>query len=370
MRIKEVLVSPLRIPLKKPFVTSRATQTFANIVIVRIRDNEGTEGFGEADPRPHITGETLESTTYALRNYLAPAFKGIEFEHVAQVHNVMDRILELNPSAKSAVDMAIYDLIGKSRGLPVYELIGGKIKNELRLNAWCGITDPEHAVKVLNEKVREGYNYAAKIKVGMGLTKDVELVRRIRKAIPNSMDLIIDANQAWDVPTTLTIMKTLADLSVTAVEQPVHWKDVDGMIELTRRLPMAVMADESVWSYQDARHIIDLKAASMINIKLIKAGGIYPSAKVAALAQVARLSCMIGGTVETSISAAAEAHFATATPNIKYLDSTIPEENLVEDVADGLEFRKGRVTLSGEAGLGLKLRESAIKKYEASFDRT
>jgi len=368
MKIKDVAVCPLTVPLRKPFVTSRARQTHGDFVLVRIRDEEGVEGFGEANPRPHISGETLESATYALKNYFAPALEGIDFGRLEQIHLIMDRILELNPSAKNAVDMALHDLVGKKLGVPIYALIGGKTKSELRINAWCGIADPEDAVKVLVEKVKNGYDYAAKIKVGSDRLRDMELVRRVREVLPDDMDLIIDANQAWDVSTALRILKKLDDGTVTAVEQPVHWKDIDGMTELTRRLSMAVMADESVWSYQDAYHIIRHKAASMINVKLMKAGGIYPAKKISALAQSAGLNCMVGSTVETSISAAAEAHFAMATPNVKYVDPTIPEENLVEDVAEGLEFRRGRIVLGEEAGLGLKLREEMIKKYEVNPD--
>lgn len=333
-------------------------------MLVRIRDEEGIEGVGEADPRPHITGETLESATYAIRNCLARAIQNVDVEQLEQIHFMMDRALELNPSAKSAVDMALYDLLGKRLGVPVYSLIGGRTKDELPINAWCGITDPKDAARVMEEKLSNGYNYAAKLKVGVSPSRDVELVKRIRRMLPPQMDLIIDANQAWDLQAASRIISKFHDDNIAVVEQPVNSKDLDSMIELTRRLPMEVMADESVWSCQDAYQIIKMKAASMINIKLIKAGGVLPARKIAALAESANLTCMTGSAVETSMSLACEAHFALATSNARYFDPTLPEENLVEDVAEGIDIKNGRIRLSEEPGRGVRLNEAALSKYE------
>ncbi|MGD0550738.1 MAG: hypothetical protein ABSA81_09395, partial [Candidatus Bathyarchaeia archaeon] len=193
MRISEVLVSSLEIPMKKTFATSRAKQDIAKHIIVQLLSDDGLVGIGEGAPRPHISGETLESAFLLIEKYLGPFLIGKDPADTAAIHRGMDQIIELNPSAKCAIDLALYDLLGKRFDVPVYELLGGKTKDSLHINGTCDIQAPGLVSEVLRKRVKEGFRYSIKIKIGTDPVTDVERVRIAREAIGQGIDLIADA---------------------------------------------------------------------------------------------------------------------------------------------------------------------------------
>lgn len=363
MKIREVLISSLEIPMKKLFVTSRARQNVAKHVIVQMLSDDGLVGIGEGAPRPHISGETVESAHLIIEKYLAPALIDKDPSNIIAIHNEMDRIVELNPSAKCAIDLALYDLLGKRFGIPVYELLGGRAKDSLHINGTCDIQEPELVSDVLKRRLKDGFTYSIKIKIGTDPVKDVERVRIARETIGQGIDLIADANQGWDTSTAIRVLRQMDDFDLQVAEQPVHWRDISGLAQVTNAVVCSVMADESVWSSQDAIQIIQMKAARMLNIKLIKSGGLYDAHKIATMAQAANMRCMVGCTLETSILCAAQAHLAMAAENIIYIDSLTPGEFLMEDPAEGLNWNRDLVVLPDKPGLGVELKATVMNRY-------
>jgi len=364
MKITEIKVSSLEVPMKKTVKTSRAQQDVAKHIIVQIFTNNGLIGIGEGAPRPHITGENLESAFLTIEKYIGPVLIGEDPLNIQIIHKKMDKATELNTSAKCAIDLALYDLIGKHFGVPVYDLLGGRTKDSLHINGTCDIHEPELVSEILKRRVKEGFTYSIKIKVGTDPLKDIERVRVARKAIGPEITLIADANQGWDVPTAIRVLRRMENFDLQIAEQPVYWEDLMGLAEVTRSVRLSIMADESVWSPFDAMHIIQMKAAHMLNIKLIKSGGLYNAQKIATMAQSANMNCMVGCTIETSILCAAEGHFAMALENVKYIDQWTPPEFLVEDPAQGLEWKKDLLILPDEPGLGVELNEKVLDKYK------
>lgn len=364
MRISEIKIWALEIPMKKAFKTSRAQQNVAKHLIVQILTDNGLIGIGEAAPRPHITGENLESAFIALEKYIGPVLIGEDPLNLYMLHKKMDIATELNTSAKCAIDLALYDLIGKSFGVPVYDLMGGKTKERLRTNYICDINEPERVSEILEGKVKEGFTYSIKIKVGTDPLKDVERVKAAREAIGPEINLIADANQGWDASTAIRVLRNMEDFDLRIAEQPVYWEDLMGLARVTRAVKLSVMADESVWSPFDAMQIIRMEAAHMFNIKLIKSGGLFRAQQIAMLAQSANMNCMVGSTIETSILCAAEGHFAMALGNVKYIDPLRPHEFLLEDPARGIRWEKDLLILSDKAGLGIELDQRVVDKYK------
>lgn len=360
MKITKIEVFPVAIPLKKSFETSRAQQTTGKFVIVKVYADEGIIGIGEGDPRPHVTGETLETATHVLKKYISPHLIGENPLDIVRIHEKMDHLIELNPSAKCAVDMAIFDLIAKKYNIPLYSLLGGIVTREICFNAFCGLAEPEEAVQVIKEQINEGAK-SIKIKVGMDFSKDLQKVKKLREEVGPELDLIVDANQAWDVYEALRAIIKMKDY-ITVVEQPVCWKDLEGMAKITRKLKVHIMADESVWSAFDTVRVARMNAATMINIKFIKSGGLYEAKKIATISNLYGIKCMVGTTIETSIMAAARAHFAVSSENVKYLDADT-RIYLQEDLAYGLKTEGKKVLLEDKPGLGVEINDEVLEKY-------
>ena len=363
MRIREVQVSSLEIPMKKTFATSRAKQDVAKHIIVQVLSDDGLVGIGEGAPRPHISGETIESAFLITEKYLAPLLIGKDPTDIGAIHTAMDQRVELNPSAKCAIDLALYDLLGKRFNVPVYELLGGRTKDNLHINGTCDVREPEEISDILKRRVSEGFRYSIKLKVGTDPTKDVERVRVAREAIGDGIHLIADANQGWDVATAIRLIRRMEQFDLQVAEQPVYWRNLSGLAQVTAAVRASVMADESVWSSYDAMQIIQMKAAHMLNIKLIKSGGLFDGHKIATVAQAADMRCMVGCTLETSVLCAAEGHLAMASENIVYIDSLTPAEFLVEDIAQGLNWTQDLLVLPDKPGLGVELKETAMNRY-------
>jgi L-alanine-DL-glutamate epimerase-like enolase superfamily enzyme len=364
MRITKVKISSLEIPMKKTVKTSRAQQNVAKQIIVQVLTSNGLVGIGEGAPRSHITGENIDSVFLTIEKCIGPVLIGEDPLNMQIIHKKMDRTSELNTTAKCAIDLALYDIIGKSFGVPVYDLLGGKTKDALHINGTCDIKEPELVSNILKKRVKEGFTYSIKIKVGTDPLKDIERVRVAREAIGPEIDLIADANQGWNVPTAIRTLRKMENFDLQIAEQPVYWEDLRGLAEVTRSVRLSIMADESVWSPFDAMQIIQMKAAHMLNIKLIKSGGLYHAQKIASLAQAANMDCMVGCTVETSILSAAEGHFAMALENIKYIDQWPPPEFLIEDPARGIKWKKDLLILPAKPGLGVELDEKVLEKYK------
>jgi o-succinylbenzoate synthase len=360
MKITSIEVFPIAIPLKQPFKTSKAQQTMGNFVIVKVHTDEGIIGLGEGDPRPHMTGETLETTTYVLKKYICPHLIGENPLDIAKIHNIMDRLIELNPSAKCAIDIAIYDLIAKKCNMPLYALLGGAIRRDLYFNAFCDLAEIKETIQVIKEQIKEGAR-SVKIKVGSDPLRDFQKVRELRKEIGPEFDLIVDANQAWDVYEAINAIRNM-EKYVTVVEQPIFWKDLEGMAKISKMFKVHIMADESVWFVHDAKKVARIGAATMINIKFTKSGGIYEAKKIATVSSLYGIKCMVGTTTETSIMTSARAHFAASTENVKYLDADT-RTYLYEDVAYGLKMEGKKVLLEDKPGLGIEVDDKILKKY-------
>ncbi|HVX29033.1 MAG TPA: enolase C-terminal domain-like protein, partial [Nitrolancea sp.] len=235
-------------------------------VMVRLTDEDGRHGYGEASPLPSFTGETAASIHLQLSREFLPLVLGHSPFDLAAIHQQLNRLPE-NSSAKAAVDIALYDLMGKQAGLTVTQLLGGAVRPDVPVTFPLGIDTIETTVAKAVEQVERGIR-TLKMKIGFDPDADVARVKAVRDAVGSEVALRIDANQGYDVPSACRIVSRLADVGVEYVEQPVAQWDFAGLATVRRSTGMRVMVDESLHTLRDAQRLIELEAADIFAIKL------------------------------------------------------------------------------------------------------
>lgn len=354
MKIIDIKVGRIAVPLKKPFKTALRTVEAIDDIVVKITTDNGLVGWGEAAPTAVITGETLGSISYAVENVIAGQLVGMEVEHTEALMERLDGCMIKNTSAKAAVDIAIYDLVGQFYHAPLYKLWGG-YRNKLTTDLTISVNEPEQMAKDSVEAVSLGYR-TLKIKVGKDPGKDIARMKAIRQAVGYDVTLRIDANQGWQPKEAVRILRKMEDegLNIELVEQPVIAHDIEGLKHVTDNVTIPVMADESVFSPLDALKIMQLRAADLVNIKLMKTGGIHNALKICAMAEVYGVECMMGCMLEGKISVTAAAHLAAAKRIITKIDLDGPALCRKEPIEGGAIFQEQYITVTDEPGFGFK----------------
>ncbi len=359
MKIIRLEAKAIRVPLIEEFRTSLGGSIQHEGVIVKIYTDEGIVGIGEAAPSARITGETIE-TILGVISRLKNIVLGSNPLEYRRIIESIDNAVIGNPSAKAALDIAIFDVVAKKYGVPLYRLLGGS-DNSFETSVTIGIMPQEKAIYKAQKYVEQGIRIL-KIKIGTNPSGDVDLLKKIRQIVGDDVRIRIDANQGYTVKQAIRVLKAIENLDIEFCEQPVHWRDLDGMREVRRNTEIPIMADESVHGPRDAIEIIKMDAADMINIKIMKAGGILNSLKIADICDAYGMKCQIGCMSETQISIAAGVSVAIAARSIEFsdLDGYIL---LKENIASGIKFDGLRNILPDKPGLGVEIREDILRKY-------
>jgi muconate cycloisomerase len=279
----------------------------------------------------------------------------------------LDHTVTGHPFAKGAVDMALYDIMGKSLNRPTYDLLGGRYRDSMPVPASIGITDANQAAETAAARVKLGFK-VVKLKVGLDPKADIERVRAVREAVGKSIAIRIDANQGYTPDEAIRTIGKMEKYDLMLVEQPVPEWDLRGMCRVARAIETPVMADESVFSPQDAIRVVRAGAADIINIKIMKAGGIYNSKRIAAIAEAADLPCLLGGTVHGGICVAACSQIVASTKNVKYPSEGLSSGLLLADdvLKDPIKVENGMVAFNRKPGLGVEIDANKIEKYRVS----
>ena len=353
MRIQDIQVGSIALPLRHPFKTALRTVEAVEDVVVRVISDDGRVGYGEAPPTAVITGDTLGSIQCAVRDFIRPALTGMEVEDLDGTMRRLHGCLVKNTSAKAAVDMALYDLWGKGYGIPVWRALGGA-RRTLETDLTISVNPVEEMVRDSLEAVERGYSIL-KIKVGKDPKADVERMCAIRAAVGPGVKLRVDANQGWTAKEAVRVISALEDkgLDMDLVEQPVPAHDLEGMAYVTARVQTPILADESVFSPGDAVELIRRGAADLINIKLMKTGGIWNALKICRMAAEHGMECMIGCMLESRLSVAAAAHLAAGQAIITRADLDGPSLCAVDPYTGGPVFDGPRILMSGDPGVGV-----------------
>jgi L-Ala-D/L-Glu epimerase len=355
MKITDIRFNMLRVPLKTPFKTALRTVDSIEDVIVCMHTDTGHVGYGEAPATAVITGDTHGSIVEAIKKYISPRIIGEDIANLNRITQLIQGSLEKNSSAKAAVEIAVYDLFGQLYNAPLYKMLGGGDP--------VITTDITISVDYIDKMVADSINAvergfeSLKIKVGKDIGVDIERVKAIYAAVEGRALLRLDANQGWTAKQAVFALQTLEDAGVRLelVEQPVKAQDLEGMKYVTERVHTPIMADESVFGPTEVIELIRMRAADIINIKLMKTGGLSNAIHIADICGMYEMECMIGCMVETSVSVSAAVHLAVAKANvITKVDLDGPSLCQFNPVVGGVIFNESEISVTQAPGLGIK----------------
>lgn len=354
MKITEVRIGRISVPLRVPFKTALRRVDSVEDVIVELHTDTGAVGYGEAPPTGVITGDTTGAIIGALKDHIIKNIIGRDVDDFEALTDSVQKCIIHNSSAKAAVDMALWDLYGQLYNIPVYKLLGGS-KDKIVTDITISVNSPEEMARDAITAINRGYD-TLKVKVGVNPKLDVERLSAIRNAIGSRAKLRIDANQAWKPQEAVRILNQMQEqgLDIELVEQPVIAHDIEGLKYVTERSYVPVLADESVFSPLDAMKIIQSGAADLINIKLMKCGGITPALKIADAASIMGVECMLGCMLEAKVSVNAAVHVACARSIITKIDLDGPVLCSEDPIIGGSIFDEKDITVSKAPGLGIK----------------
>ena len=353
MKIQSIEIGKVSIPLKKPFKTALRTVHSAEDIIVKVIADSGEVGFGNAPPTAVITGDSQDSIIAAIRDTLAPKLVGMDIDNIEGIMTALDSGMLHNCSAKAALDIAVYDLFGKRYGLPLYKLFGGYCRS-METDLTISLNDPDEMVRDSLEAVAEGYT-ALKLKVGNDPALDIRRVQAIRDAVGPVVKIRLDANQGWNAKEAVrTIRRFEADgLDIELIEQPVKAHDFDGLKYVTDHVETDIMADESAFGPYEVFRLLSMRACDLVNIKLMKAGGLHNAVKIAHFAETMGVQCMMGCMLESKIGITAAASLAAGKRIVSRADLDAAVLLAEDPVVGGVSFDKNQLILSDAPGLGI-----------------
>lgn len=373
MQISQIETIPVRIPLKaeRRMISALGRHDVSDFLLVRVVTDDGLEGWGEATVTPRWSGETCLGAKALIDGVLSPAVCGVRADDVVELDRRMDAVAVGNWFAKSAIEMACWDIQGKAAGKPVYELLGGACRPlTIRSRFSLGAYDPERARRRVGELVAAGFT-TIKVKVGVDPPSDVERVRIVRETIGPDIALTIDANGGWDVDTAIRCIRELADCHLTIVEQPIPPGDYTGLRRVRQQTGARILADESCFDLVHARELIEHECCDAISLYPGKNGGIRKAKEIAELAATRGIACSIGSNLEWDLGTAAMGHFIVSTPNVQV--ETYPGDLLGPDYHEASIARNplkisGPITVLNEGpGLGIDVDLAVIERHR--FDR-
>lgn len=367
MKITAIETIPVRVDVDRrvDVADAKGFRFTSTVVVVIVQTDEGLEGLGEANGSADWSGETYAGSQHLIDERIAPELLG---EDPRDITRCMAKLTKIhgNPFAKAAIEMALYDLLGKALGVPVYRLLGGAVRpTSLPLRFPLFPVDPEQAGRVARSVVAEGCR-TVKVKVGRDTAAtDLERVAAVRDAVGPDVRVTVDANGGWTTNEAIRIAPELDRLGVAFIEQPVRRDDLDALAYVRSRSPLPIMADEAIFTMQDALACLRREAADIISVYPGKNGGIGPVMAIAAAADALGVHCAIGSNLEWDIATAAMAHVAVAVPNIRverYASDVMgPNFHVDHALVEPLDCDVGQITVPSGPGLGIELDMDALE---------
>jgi L-alanine-DL-glutamate epimerase-like enolase superfamily enzyme len=386
MKISHIETIPVRVPIK-PELAIRSGRGGSHLVspflLVKVHTDDGLVGLGEASCTPRWSGEDQVTAAHYINEYFAPLLVGERVDDVARLYAKFCATVAGNYFTKAAVEMALWDVVGKWRGEPVWKVLAGgvgvgagRLGSGSMLPAPCSVpikwsvsgVEPAQAAEIAKWAISQGFA-KMKVKVGIDPEGDVARVRAVRDAVGAGVKLGVDANGGWATPrVAIETIRWLYDAcDIYFAEQPVPAGDHDAMAEVRRSVHVPIIADESVYRLADAKMLARAGAADVFSIYIGKAGGIGPAREIAGYAESAGIRCTIGSNLELGVGSAAMIHVALSTPGInaeEYPCDIIGPLFYEDDVlTDPLSISGGAARIHDRPGLGVELDGEKVEKY-------
>ena len=369
LRIDSIEALPVSLPME-PYSDSYGYYDHLDYVIVKVHTDEGPTGLGEASPiHPGFYGETQHSIVSIVERYVAPIIRGEDPLNIEKIESMVDRGISGNACAKGAIDMALYDIVGKALGVPVCTLLGGFHREKAAFGLELGFTKP----KEVSAKAERLLNMGAKVvklHVGRTLKEDVEAIRALHDAVGDAAVIRADANGAYTTAEAIEVMKKVEKCELEYFEQPVARWNIEGLRILKQTIHTPIAVDESVWTPEDALRICKENAADVVNIKITRVGGLNKAKKIADIANASFLKSHVGCEAEFGVGMAAKAHLAVSLGNAtcasagEFTEIAWLRDNIVKNP---IVIKDGFVKPSDKPGLGIDLDEEKMKRYSKTL---
>ncbi len=372
MKITHIETIPVRVPIRPELaIRARAgTHSVSPFLLVRVHTDEQIYGLGEVSCTPRWSGEDQFTAAHFIRTILEPALTGENPRDIERLTARMRGAVAGNPFTRAALEMALWDILGKSAGLPVYRLLGGPVRDAVPIKWSISGAEPARAAEIARWAVQQGFT-TMKVKVGIDPAQDIARVCAVREAIGSDVRLGIDANGAWPPRTAVRMIRRLTEFGIYFAEQPVPPGDVAALADVRRQVAVPILADESVYSPEDALALARAHAADAFSIYTGKAAGIGPARKIAAIAESAILGATIGSNLELGIGTAAMIHLglstAGITPDDYPCDIIGPFYYADEILTHPLRLAGGQALPPEGPGLGVELDDEKVREYRVSL---
>ena len=353
-RIAQVSTTRLSSPLHTPFVTALRRTSTTDTVVVRITDDDGVTGWGEAPQVWQVTGESLAGAEACVEGPLTTVVTGRDVDDLAATCRAVGRAVAGNFGAKAAVDVALHDLAARRRGVSLPVFLGAST-HRVGTDVTLAAGEADGLAATARQRVADGFG-VLKMKVGTDASTDVARVSAVRAAVGPDVAIRLDANQGWTPREAVRVISTLEDLDldVELVEQPVAAADLDGLAWVTARVGTPVMADESVYGVRDLVEVIRRRAADQVNVKLAKCGGLSVGRTLLELAHAHEMGTAVGSMMESHLGVGAAASLAAACGTTLLADLDAAWWSKESPFVGGLTYDGAVVVLPETPGLGIE----------------
>jgi L-Ala-D/L-Glu epimerase len=351
MKITDITCSALRMSLVEPYTVAFDTVDHCTNVFLRIVTSNGLTGWGCAAPDPIINGETEETVLESFQKFIEPALKGNDPTRYAYILEELRRSLEPHPAARAMIDMALFDLISQQAGMPLYRMLGG-YRTRIATSITISILSVGETISKALYYQKKGFR-AIKLKGGQSVEQDIEKILKIREATGPGMQLRFDACHAYSPSDADRFIESTRSAKIELFEQPAPTDRFENLNRGDKSLHLPVAATEKLMTLNDVVRLTSRNLTDIINIRLMKVGGISEAMHINTLARSAGLRTMIGCTHESGLSIAAALHFALSRPNIRYADLDGHYDLIDDPFWNLINLKNGMVYPSNRPGLGI-----------------
>ena len=367
VKIREVETTPLHLPFASPFQISSATRDFLEVLIVRIHTDQGVFGIGETQAwRRQGSAETLPNLMRSIQDQFAPLLIGRSPFEVNAIMHDLNASLYNSLYAQAAIGDALYDLIGKLLNVPIHGLLGGRCRDRVRVGAVLSIKPTvEELLDSAQGFFDRGFRHLG-LKIGIDSTADLRNVAALRERFGDDIVLRVDANAGMNYDAARRLLKKMEPFDIDAAEQPIAIWDIDGLAELARTVDIPIMADESVSTDHSLLEVIRKRAASVVQTKTAKNGGIHYIRHLWVLAQAAGMRIYPGNHPSTSVATSSVAQMCAASPNpvMEGVFAVGVSGALADDIVENpMRPIDGEISVPDGPGLGVTLDEDKVARY-------